>query len=314
MYHGVVPRRQGPAAFGDLFISQDDFARQMRHLQRAFRVLALDEALDVMAAHGRFPDRAVLLTFDDGYRNTLITALPILQALRLPATVFVVPGLIDRGESLWFDGLRVLVAQGALRSRHLELGEGIILDGRTRADPERTFAEVAQRIMTLPCGPSERVVERIGELVGDDGLMERHPEFALAGWEEWRQAVAGHLVTVGSHGLLHSNLLSLDPQGRLEELRQSKRRIEEILGSTCRALAYPYGAWDHALADAAREAGYACAMTTDEGLNDAGDDPLTLCRTMSGDQGHVALFCARVSGVWETLRTWHPGGDHVVRG
>jgi len=314
MYHGVVPRRHGPAAFGDLFISQDDFARQMRHLQRAFRVLALDEALDVMAARGRFPDRAVLLTFDDGYRNTLTTALPVLQALRLPVTVFVVPGLIDRGEYLWFDGLRVLMAQCASRGRRVHLGEDLTLNGGAMTDAERTFSESTQRIVRLPRAASDRIAEQVLGMVRDDRLMEGYPEFALAGWEEWRQATTGGLVTIGSHGLLHGNLLSIDPQACLEDLRQSKRRIEELLARECRALAYPYGARDHVLADAAREAGYACAMTTDDGLNDAGDDPWTLSRTMVGDQGHFALFCARVSGAWDPIRAWRPGGNHVARG
>lgn len=303
MYHGVVPQRCGPTAWGDLFIREEDFARQMRHLRRAFDVMSLDQALACVGTRQRFPDRAVVVTMDDGYRNTITTTLPILKALGVPVTVFVPAGLVVGGSFLWFDALRVLVATRGSRSGDVELGSGLAIDGRADLEPEAAFATLVQRILSLPAIAAARVQARLSAVSREEGWSERYPEFALAGWEEWRRVVADGLITVGSHGCSHGNLLRMSPAEQLQDLRESKRRIEQELSRPCRAVAYPYGAWSEEVAEAAREAGYACAMTTDDGLNTLESNRLALRRTMVGDKGDFYLFCARMSGVWHGLRS-----------
>jgi len=72
-----------------LAVPPGEFARQMDLLlESGWPVRDLGEALAVGAA-------ALVLTFDDGYRDIYDNVFPVLRALRLPATVFVVPGLIE---------------------------------------------------------------------------------------------------------------------------------------------------------------------------------------------------------------------------
>src|SRR5580693_8742892 len=69
-------------------VSEERFAKQIAHLAGCCEILALDATIDV--AHGRrpMPARGVCLTFDDGYRNVVTTALPILAAAGASATLF----------------------------------------------------------------------------------------------------------------------------------------------------------------------------------------------------------------------------------
>ena len=289
MYHGVVPRREGPAAFGDLFMSERAFARQMRHLTRAYTVISLDDVMDTLETRGSFPDRAVLVTFDDGYRNTVQYALPILRSLGLPAAVFVTPALVGTQDFLWFDALRVLVAHGAV-------------SGLRFPDPTRGFAAWTRHVAALPRGQREAVCEQITAACRTKGLCERHPEFALATWDDWRHALDGGRLSIGSHGLRHGDLLAMTLEEQLDDLRRSKCMIEQQLGRPCRAVAYPHGRWNAQVARAAEQAGYTCGVTTVDGLNTGRADRFALRRTMIGDQGNFHLFCARVSGVWDRLR------------
>ncbi|MBI4596989.1 MAG: polysaccharide deacetylase family protein [Candidatus Omnitrophica bacterium] len=282
MYHGVLPRVEGPSAFGNLFISADRFARHMRYLQKNFCVISCSEAL---AANGRFPERAVMVTFDDGYRHTITTALPILRSLGLPSAVFIVPGLIDRQEGLWFDALRLVVASRRVR------------------DPQRRYRDELFRLRGLSSEAFAMARDQVLAGCRQHPWVQEHSEFALASWDEWRQAVAEGSVTIGAHGLTHTDLTTLSPAALRQELSDAKRRIEEELGVSCQTIAYPYGAWNASVAAAAREAGYACAVTTEDGLNTAQTDPLRWHRTMIGDQGKVSLFRARVSGAWQALRS-----------
>jgi len=302
MYHGVLPHVEGPAAFGDLFLSETAFARQMRYLTRAFQVVSLDEVINVLETGGRFPERAVMVTFDDGYRNVITTALPILRSLRIPATVCVVPTLINQGQGLWFDVLRVLVTRAYERGATVELGEGFSVGRHNGQPPESTYRGLMHQLLSLPPDRVDAVRHRVMTVCHEMRLLEHDPAFALAGWEEWRHALEDGLIEIGSHGLTHQDLTQLSPMDRLGELRQSRRRIEDELGRACRVVAYPFGAWDDAVAEAARVAGYACGVTTEDGLNTAQRNPLRLCRTMVGDKGQFHIFCARVSGVIHAAR------------
>ena len=299
MYHGVVARRTGPGRCGNLFVDQKAFARHARSLARDFCVVSLEQVAESVQAGRPFPDRAVWITFDDGYRNVVTTALPVLQVLRLPATVFVLPGLMDAGEGLWFDALRVLLVDGVEASE--DVGHGLTL-GRPSADPERAWTEAVRRILRLDPRLQREMAAQILALGRREQWLPRHPGFALAGWDEWRRACSDGLISVGSHGMRHETLAGLSREACMEEWQRSKSRIEDALGRTCLAAAYPYGALDASAAEAARQAGYACAVTTDEGLNEAQHDPMRLRRTMIGDGGDVALFRARASGAWDLAR------------
>lgn len=302
MYHGVLPRLEGPAAYGNLFMTTEAFGRQMAHLKQAFHVMALDDAIRVLATGAEFPDRAVAITFDDGYRTTLTEALPILRRLRLPATVFLPAALVGAEGFLWFDALRAFLAEHVGQGRAVDLGDGPAGEEHRPSAAGSAFAERLRMILGLPRADHRRVVERLVSWGRQASFCERYPEFALAGWEEWRDALTDGLLAVGAHGLSHENLLAMTPDERLDSLRQSKDRIEQVLSRPCPAFAYPYGAWDGRVADAVQQAGFACGLTTDEGLNRSTTHRFTLHRTMVGDQGDFYLFSARVSGVWSWFR------------
>src|SRR5262245_12380723 len=76
-------------------------ARQLAIVRRAFRVMPLSLALEDLYAGRPLPHRAAALTFDDGYRDNLEVAAPLLARLGLPATFFLVPSLLDGGPAWW---------------------------------------------------------------------------------------------------------------------------------------------------------------------------------------------------------------------
>ncbi len=97
------------------------FAARMAHIARHYRVLAVEE-LATRLQEGRVPRNALAITFDDGYRDNLTHAAPILKRLGLPATIFLVTGHIDTPHALWFD--RLAMAFKTATARRLELGDG----------------------------------------------------------------------------------------------------------------------------------------------------------------------------------------------
>jgi peptidoglycan/xylan/chitin deacetylase (PgdA/CDA1 family) len=87
-----------------------------------------------------------------------------------------------------------------------------------------------------------------------------HPdELTTMRWDELR-ALADRGVEVGSHTLTHAHLTYLSDADLARELRDSRQRIEDELGRSCRFLAYPYGEEDGRVQAAARAAGYVAAF------------------------------------------------------
>lgn len=90
MYHQVdLPRSPQEQRF---CTTPDNFAEQMRWLAAAgYRGASLDAVLDHVTGARPLPERSVHVTFDDGFIGVLEHALPTLQALGLPATLFALP-------------------------------------------------------------------------------------------------------------------------------------------------------------------------------------------------------------------------------
>lgn len=303
MYHGVLPQVTGPAAFGNLFMDLEIFARHLRYLARHFTALSFEDITACFQSGRPFPERALAITFDDGYRSLLTHVLPLARHHRLPITVFVPAGDITEGAALWFDILRVLVDDAGRTRQVVRVDEELVIDGRLMRDPEATFVGLSRRILALPAERAERVIAGLRVAGWTAHVLERYPEFDLAGWDEWRAAVSGGGVSIGSHGWTHRNLTLLAPAACEQELRAAKERIELALGRPCRVVAYPYGAWNAAVADAARRAGYAGGVTTEPGLSASDTSPWALRRDTVGHKGSWSLFCARASGLLDSTGT-----------
>src|SRR2546427_9470120 len=87
-------------ARSDMAISVARFREQMEGVLAAgYQALTIDEALAVLSSKVGLCDPAFALTFDDGYRSVLTDALPVLEALQIPATVLLTTGFLDRRTS-----------------------------------------------------------------------------------------------------------------------------------------------------------------------------------------------------------------------
>lgn len=214
-------------------------------------VVTLDEALSRLAAPraGRF----VCLTFDDGYRDNHDLLLPILEARRVPATVYVAPGLIDGTAPLWWYALDEAIAR-APRLR-LPLPEETDLPAPDRAAKERAFAAAARVMTTAPAPIRATLMAALVERHGVDvrQLAARH----MMDWTMVRRLAASPVIEIGAHTLTHPPLATLAEEEAAAEMAGSRERLEAETGRMVRHLAFPYGT---RATTGAREARIAAAL------------------------------------------------------
>jgi peptidoglycan/xylan/chitin deacetylase (PgdA/CDA1 family) len=101
MYHRVgTDATPMPAITRALTVSPSDFAAQMRWLHASgYHAITQGQLLGALLLGLPLPPRPVMITFDDGYRDVLWNAAPVLHRLHMPATAYVITGRIGGSDS-----------------------------------------------------------------------------------------------------------------------------------------------------------------------------------------------------------------------
>ena len=152
-YHDI-----GPQAKGRLVIGAKAFAEQMRYLKtHHYRVITLDELHEFLQLRRQLPRRAVVLTFDDGYRSFLSYAYPVLKELGFSATLFVYTDYVGAGRnSLGWDDLARLAAEGFEVEGHTKTHADL------RRQPGESEADHTRRLRTELEGAQRLFQQRLG--------------------------------------------------------------------------------------------------------------------------------------------------------
>ncbi len=297
MYHGVVAEPLVPFCWHQVPLAA--FERQMTWLARHRTVLPLDEALDRLDA-GTLPRDAAAITFDDGYRNNLTRAFPVLERHHLPATLFLVTGLRDASARVWVDLLwRAIRDTRASRLDAGELGLGELSLGDDDAKG-LAIARVVEALKLLPTSRREAASRRLFEALDAATTIRSDEDFALLSDEELRALTASGLVTLAPHTRTHPILSRCDDARIEDEVRGSIDDIAHRTGAPPRVFAYPNGRaidFDDRARAHLRHAGVRHALSTRHGLARQGDDPLALPRIAVGADLSFARFRLLMAGV-----------------
>jgi peptidoglycan/xylan/chitin deacetylase (PgdA/CDA1 family) len=254
---------------------QRGMQRQFAFLRRFANVVDLDEALTALAAGRPLPPRAVAITFDDGYRDQLQLAVPMLERLGLPATFFLIPGVLSRLVRPWWE----LVAWAFMRaSREAVVWQGVTYPLGSPTERRSSLLAVNELLKQRSRAARDEALEELTGACAPVG----HPgdEEMFLDWDGARQLVRPGL-TIASHTFHHSILSQEDGEAQQQDLRESRRQLEQELQVEVDLLAYPNGRvgdWDGATLTAASQAGYRHAVTTMPGWNRPTTPPYEILR------------------------------------
>ncbi|HTR14158.1 MAG TPA: polysaccharide deacetylase family protein [Roseiarcus sp.] len=143
-YHGVSMYDEHE--WGDLYISPETFRRRMEIVARAgCNVLPLSEALHRLQS-GALPDRAVVITFDDGFHDFRSVAFPIVESFGYPVTLYLTTYYVEFNRPV-FDPMCSYLLWKGRHKQQLEWPEvfsaPVVLDGAGRKTATRTIMQFA---------------------------------------------------------------------------------------------------------------------------------------------------------------------------
>jgi peptidoglycan/xylan/chitin deacetylase (PgdA/CDA1 family) len=237
---------------------------------------------------GRKPK--VALTFDDGYSDNLLNALPLLSHHGIPATVFVISSAVGRQEEFWWDQLEsILLTPGELpQELEIEIEDGnfyrllssersySIQDSKNDRGMEVFKAEPGTRIhlfrevWELLCFmPDQQRRETLRELWDWSGKLPIFRDTCRPlKLDELRELAKSPLIEIGAHTMTHNRLPTLPLEEMRLEINQSKQFLEDTLETRVKSFSYPFGQFDERAIKLVMEAGLKQAVTTKSGRLD----------------------------------------------
>lgn len=282
-YHSVIDD-ESPLNFRtNIAVKKSAFERQIRLLREHWNPISVEE-LEAAAFRGEaLPDYSVMVTFDDGFRNNLTHAAPVLKKYGVPAVVFLATSHIEQSthgniQLLWPQEIRERIIDGAHNKIPIPkfcstscmfqtkpiLADHIVQHCKRLSLPEQTdYLEELRQSTTL-------------EL---DATWKRDL-YEFLNWDQVRE-LEDYGFRIGAHTVSHPILTSLPEDDLFKELAESKRIIEEKTSRECALFAHPNGGaedFDDTTIQAARDVGYRLLFNLSERRNPENFDPMSLDR------------------------------------
>jgi len=263
LFHRILPERD------PLWDPIDPalFAQTLKFIAKRFHIVPLNEMLFENDQHSSKPMAA--LTFDDGYRDFIDHAIPMLDKAKLTASMFIVTDCIDNGLPTWTYIIDYLFSN----SQKLEWTNFDVDDlpeeyrkvkWDNREEKVAYCKKFKQYLKWIPSVKRDAVIKTLLINFNDIEL----PRNMMMTWDDVKQIHAGGF-NIGSHSVTHPTLATIADDGIVGfELSHSAKRIKERTGITTEVFSYPIGSYDARVKKLTSAAGYKAALAVNKKLYD----------------------------------------------
>ncbi|MEW6418492.1 MAG: polysaccharide deacetylase family protein [Nitrospirota bacterium] len=271
-YHRITDE---PDPEDSLIVSLRSFEHQIIFLKRHYNVIPGEELAEIIKNGRSFPEKACLITFDDGWRDNYTHAFPVLRAHGVPALIFISTDFIGTHNTFWHERL-LKVLTNIPSHTPMSKYENIF-----KKLPEG-LSEKIVRILKMPVehrrpGINALIedlkkfdlaqisqINRSLEVISDLRVSEESPTMLL--WEDVEEMSMNN-ISFGSHTKSHPILTQISDRQIKEELIESKGIIEDRLRKPVHFLCYPNGNYNEAILKMTEEAGYLAGFSCIPGIN-----------------------------------------------
>lgn len=261
-----------------LAISPANFRAQMQFLKNNFPLTRFEDDWSNI----RKP--SVVVSFDDGYADNALEALPILEEIGVPATFFVSTGNIGTNEEFWWDELERITLGDRDYPSNFRLEDR--RQGRnwlTETPPlrEMLYSNLHRMMMGIDSAQRELWFEQLREWAELDrtGRAQNRP----LSQDELKTLSKSPWVTIGAHTATHTPLSCLSEERQKEDIISSKCRLESLLNREVTLFSYPFGRkndYNAASIRICREAGFIKSAANFSGQAHRWTDPYQIPRQL----------------------------------
>jgi peptidoglycan/xylan/chitin deacetylase (PgdA/CDA1 family)/SAM-dependent methyltransferase len=274
MYHRVA---RTTIDIHGLAVPPEEFRAHMSHIAAHYQPMSLD-AVAAALKQGALPERAVAVTFDDGYIDNVDTASPVLVEYGIPATFFLTTDRLEDASAYeyWWDALESILLEGDAFPPALTVTlRRSIQTLPTRSHEERLSAHrvLYDAIVRSPAEERDEVIRTL-----ETWRSRPTPSRRRMTLDELRTLAARPGHRIGAHGAQHLMLPACDHAAKRAEIGGSRDTLARLLGRSVDAFAYAFGAVDDASREVVATAGFTCAVSCEDAPMTVDADLLKLPR------------------------------------
>lgn len=287
MYHRIASPASDPWR---LSVSPENFAAHMEVIRRRNEARPLSEIAGWLNEPGKV-GTSIAVTFDDGYLDNLETALPIMEATQVPATIYVISGAVGRPDAFWWDFLnRIFLESPSLPdSLTLTIGDQVVschlgqearLDSnalaavaRWEADLElargarqHALLEVWAALSKLSPSGRREPIDRLAQWAGQSPVPDENTFARPIGWEELHRLAQSPLIEIGGHTVSHPDLSQISASDGAREIRQCRVKLLEVTGRNITSFGYPFGRFGPETCQHIADAGFSNGTCSQPGV------------------------------------------------
>jgi len=284
LFHGVIKRNESDVRnYNGKHITQDLFHRCMQTLAGKGVSLSMDEVCDYLKDGSDFPANSYAVTFDDGFENNISIAAPILEELKIPATIYITTDFIDSNTMSWADRLDYMIDQTREKTMILPWEDSAI-PIRENAEKIEALKLMRAYIKSTPGLNLEQLINEIAVTLKTEPVSNSDDPLDLKmSWEQVRQAVNNELLIIGGHSHTHPILSFLDDSELEYEIQTSVEMMYEKGRVKPDHYSYPEGlshCFNSRVINNLKGYGVRCCPTAISGNNSSGTNPFYIRREM----------------------------------
>jgi peptidoglycan/xylan/chitin deacetylase (PgdA/CDA1 family) len=238
LYHRVTQSQTDPQ---QLSVTPANFNAHLEHLKNNYHLLTIKEFQYYLENKKKFPKKSVLITFDDGYADNYLEALPILEKHTAQALFYIATGTLNTDVEFWWDAIERIV----LLSDHKTEEEKYVLNGveynLSGLDNTKRFELYEQLLPALRVMNSSLREEKINELGRIFNSSQGRASHRAMTFEELKKMDLSNAAVIGAHTHLHPSLGALTYEEQLKEIETSKNILEQHLNKKITHFSYPFG-------------------------------------------------------------------------
>ena len=315
-YHGLLPDTYRSADhFLDVtMVRVAAFRVQLALLKKHYNVISPEHFLVWLRNQQKLPERAVLLTCDDGLLNNLTTMAPVLQQEGLQCLFFVTgTSAGDSPEMSWYIELYLMLKEAKRGDQPAEWRGALIPDFPSgRQERVRCWLRLLRTLSRFDASARGDFLREASHWWGlasdwrrqllDDPLLRQR--FQLMRRPDLQQ-LADMGMTIGAHTMSHPILAEQSAELARDEMAECRLALQKCCGQPVWAVAYPFGdpasvgLREYQFAEAA---GYECGFVNVGGALDASHSKFSFPRIHVTAEMSIAVYEAHISGFHDALQ------------
>lgn len=239
LYHRVTSLERDPQL---LAVKPDNFYRQIKYLKNNYNILDIEKFAYLKQNNKKFTKNSIILTFDDGYADNCLEALPILEKFNCQAIFFVTTLNTNTKKELWWDELERVFLTGIELPKSLKIrlnSKDYLFDTSSEENKKKTYNVLHPLTKCNKADIRDRVIDNI--LCWANLSKKGRNTHRVMTDKEIKLMSKSNSAIIGAHTHTHSLLCLYDYEEQYNDVKKSKDLLEKWTGQKIRYFSYPFG-------------------------------------------------------------------------